>query len=153
MNYVQIDASCLVLFYRRLAALLYDSLLILAILIFATLLFLNIYPHQATLTTTPFIKPGNIIYQIYLSSCWFLFVAWFWVHGGQSLGMLAWRLRCVNRSGAAISWSQALLRFIIALFSYGCLGLGFVWILIDKQKRTWHDICSGTQVILEKPNF
>ncbi len=39
-----------------------------------------------------------------------------------------------------------LLRFMVAIASWLCAGLGFFWSLFDKQKRTWHDIYSNTHV-------
>jgi len=141
MNYVQITSPCPALFYRRIAALLYDSLIIVAILILATLFILPFSPHHV-------VNPGNIYYRFYLLVCWFGFVGWFWTHGGQTLGMLAWRLRCVKAiNGATISWKAALLRFVSAFVSYACFGLGMVWMLFDKQHRTWQDIISATQIV------
>ncbi len=52
-----------------------------------------------------------------------------------------------NRDGSAISLLQALLRFMIAIASWLCLGLGFLWMLWDKDKRTWHDRYSESQVV------
>ena len=41
----------------------------------------------------------------------------------------------------------ALLRFLIAIISWLCGGLGFWWILWDKQKRSWHDRYSESLVV------
>ena len=69
-----------------------------------------------------------------------------WTRGGQTIGMRAWRLRVVRVDGAALRWPQALLRFGVALVSLAALGIGFVWMLFDPQKRTWHDIASRSTV-------
>ena len=77
----------------------------------------------------------------------FAFFAKFWTHAGQTLGMQVWGVRVQNADGSAISLWQALLRFIVAIASWLCLGLGFFWVLIDKQKRSWHDMYSGSQLV------
>jgi uncharacterized RDD family membrane protein YckC len=61
--------------------------------------------------------------------------------------MQVWGIRVQNKDGSAITLWQALLRFVIAIGSWLALGLGFFWSLWDKQKRTWHDIYSETQVV------
>ena len=69
-----------------------------------------------------------------------------WCRGGQTIGMRAWRLRVVDENGAAVSWHQALLRFAVAIVSLGALGLGFLWCLVDRDRRSWHDLVAGTRV-------
>ena len=74
-----------------------------------------------------------------------------WTRGGQTIGMRAWRLRVIRADGARTTWPRALLRFVVALLSLAACGIGFLWALFDPQKRTWHDIATGTIVVqLEK---
>jgi len=70
-----------------------------------------------------------------------------WTRGGQTIGMRAWKLRVVDASGAPLRWSQAVLRFAIALVSLAALGAGFWWALFDPQRRAWHDIAARTRVV------
>jgi uncharacterized RDD family membrane protein YckC len=75
-----------------------------------------------------------------------------WSRGGQTIGMRAWRLRVVGTDGSPLQWPRALLRFAIALVSLGTLGIGFLWCLIDRERRGWHDIGARTAVVrLPKP--
>jgi uncharacterized RDD family membrane protein YckC len=69
-----------------------------------------------------------------------------WTRGGQTIGMRAWRLRVTRADGTRLMWPLALLRFGVAAISFGALGLGLLWALIDPQKRTWHDLAAGTTV-------
>ena len=80
-------------------------------------------------------------------SAFFGFFAKFWTHNGQTLGMQVWGIRIQNKDGSAIDLWQALLRFLLAILSWLCLGLGFLWMLWDKEKRTWHDIYSESQAV------
>ena len=86
--------------------------------------------------------------QVYLILVCFLFFGWFWTHGGQTLGMRAWRLQLRRIDGQNLAWSTALVRFAGALLSWLPLGLGFFWIAFDPQNRAWHDRLSKSIVIV-----
>ena len=90
---------------------------------------------------------GDPLLSTILVFALFGFFAKFWTHGGQTLGMQVWGVRVQNADGSAISLWQALLRFVVSIASWLCLGMGFVWSLIDKRKRSWHDIYSETQLV------
>ncbi len=126
---------------RRLAAILYDGLLLLAVLFIAGALALSFTGGEA-------VKAGNPLFTTYLFFVSFFFFAWFWTHGGQTLGMRAWRLRVQQRNGDPITLWQALLRFLVAIPSWLLLGLGFLWSLLDKEKMTWHDRYSMTVMVV-----
>ncbi|MDZ4304699.1 MAG: RDD family protein, partial [Pseudomonas sp.] len=49
--------------------------------------------------------------------------------------------------GSRISLWQALLRFVVSIASWLCAGLGFIWSLVDKKQRAWHDIYSDKQLV------
>lgn len=70
-----------------------------------------------------------------------------WVRGGQTVGMRPWHLRVVSADGTPISGARALLRYVVALVSLSACGLGFIWCLIDSERRTWHDIASRTLLV------
>ncbi|MBS0515411.1 MAG: RDD family protein [Proteobacteria bacterium] len=70
-----------------------------------------------------------------------------WLRGGQTVGMKPWRLRVVGADGGAIDLRRALLRFAVALVSFAALGAGFLWCLIDRERRAWHDIATGTLLV------
>ena len=126
---------------RRLAAILYDSILLAAVLFFASLLatpLLGDHPSAGML----------LAFRLYLVLIMFAFFAWFWSHGGQTLGMRAWRIRLQNRGGGPVTLWQIMLRFIIAIGSWLAFGLGFLWSLIDKEKLTWHDRYSMTELVV-----
>ena len=78
----------------------------------------------------------------------FAFFAKFWRHGGQTLGMKSWDMRIVSSNGKPITLIQCLLRIIAATLSILCLGLGYIWMLIDKDQLTWADRYSETRLIM-----
>lgn len=127
---------------------LYDTMLVLALVVVAFALIyipVALLFHVANLRMHP-------IYRDFMTT-WILFVAigfhvWFWTHGGQTLGMRAWRLKLVSENGWEVSLNQAITRYMVALLSWMALGLGFLWVWIDPQKRAWHDIASRTRLVL-----
>jgi uncharacterized RDD family membrane protein YckC len=76
------------------------------------------------------------------------FFCLFWLKSGQTLGMQAWRIKLVGFDGEAPSLAKALLRCMGAVLSFLCLGLGYWWCLIDRNKRYWHDYLSRTELVL-----
>lgn len=123
---------------RLLAALFYDSLLLLSVLFIATWLLLFLIPEAVS---------HLLIYRTYLLVIWFLYFAWPWLHGGQTLGMAAWGIQLQSYDGRLITWQQALVRFSMAIVSLFALGMGYWWMLVDKQRRTWHDSISKTRLV------
>ncbi|PIE82950.1 MAG: hypothetical protein CSA09_04480 [Candidatus Contendobacter odensis] len=101
---------------RRLAAVLYDSFLLAAVLFAAAGLALALMVLINGSESLKIYNPlmGNPLFSIYLLLVCFLFYGGFWMHGGQTLGMRAWRLRVQQRDGRSIHWQQALLRFLSA---------------------------------------
>ena len=126
---------------RRLAAALYDSMLLLAILFMASLLALPLMGDNPS-------SVALFLFRLYLLVIAFAFFTWFWSHGGQTLGMRAWRIRLQNRNPGPVSLWQLMLRFIVAIGSWLAFGLGFFWSLIDKEKLTWHDRYSMTELVV-----
>lgn len=134
------DWNALQLLLRRFAAMLYDGLLLVAVLFFASL--------PVNLAVGGAIHDGMVIYQLYLLAVTFAYLGWQWTRGGQTLGMKAWRLRLVNESMQDVNWRQSLLRFAAALLSWAACGLGYLWLLIDRDRLAWHDRLSRTRLIL-----
>lgn len=125
---------------RRLASITYDLLVVSAVLSIAAAPVVLLA--QETLST----RAGRHLFQGYLLMVVFVFFGWFWVHGGQTLGMRAWRLQLTNTTGGNVTWKQAALRFGAALLSWLPAGMGFLWVLIDRDGRAWHDLLSATHL-------
>ena len=131
---------------RRLGAMLYDLLIVGALMFIVTALFLPFTGGEA-------ITPGESgalerIYQAALLLVVVLFFGVFWTWRGQTIGMLAWRLRVQRPDGSTLAWRDALIRLAGACVSLAALGLGYFWIWIDREKLAWHDRWSGTRVVV-----
>ena len=122
---------------KQLAAMIYDSLLIFAVLFFATAIVLLFNEGEAIESSPAF--------NFYLLMVLFSFYAWFWHKSGQTLGMRAWKIRIVSEFGGNPSWGVSYLRLGFALISLLCFGLGYLWRLF--KPYTWHDRLSQTSII------
>ncbi len=136
---------------RRLAAIFYDLILCLAIAFVIGLAYkgtqAGIYGFEQfkALSDSNAFSRAPLYSLVFLAE--FAFFAKFWTHSGQTLGMQVWRIRVQNKDGSAISLWQALVRFMAAIASWACLGLGFLWVLVSKEKRSWHDSFSDSYLV------
>ena len=126
---------------RRLASMVYESLLMLGTLAVLLLLPHLLIGHFLHRVASPLILWAHLFLVLVV------YFAWFWTHGGQTLAMRAWRLRVVTRTGRAVSPTQALLRFLLAWPSLGIFGIGLIWALVDPEKQFLHDRLAGTRIV------
>lgn len=125
---------------RRFAAAIYDFLLLLALWVGAAFIAVLLRAGQPAAI-------GDALFQGALLGIALLFNAWFWTHGGQTLGMRAWRLQLRKEGGGNVSWGRAALRFLIAVPAWLC-GVGVLWSLFHPERKTWQDLLSGTEMVL-----
>ena len=122
---------------KQIAAMVYDSLLVFAILFLASAVAIVFNRGEA-------INP-NPLFSLYLLLAVFTFYAWFWQKSGQTLGMRAWKIQIITEFGGRPGWGICYLRLVFALLSILCLGLGYLWRLFAPY--TWHDRLSQTRII------
>jgi uncharacterized RDD family membrane protein YckC len=157
---------------RRLGAIVYDTLICVAVLMLATIPFVPFLHGKV-------IDPSEVGALAYVYRAWELvvlaaFFVFFWSHRGQTVGMQAWRLRVEDELGNLLDWRTALIRF-----AYGALpwilsmlvlsfvdlrvwstlrvvGFGFVIVGVlnlispwfDREGRSWHDKLSHSRVVV-----
>ncbi len=131
--------------WRRLAAMIYDSLVLLCVIFVAWVPVPLLPDHLWPIWID---RSGRLLYLCFLI---YAFFGWFWCHGGQTIGMKAWKFRLEKRTSppgefSPISGRQAFLRLLVALISWTAFGLGFFWSLIRSDRCTWHDIASGSRL-------
>lgn len=138
--------------WRRIAAMLYDSVVIIAIWMvvgFAVTAAFGIEGSRSvdegTVTFNPYYRVAMFVAM--LGSA-YLFFGWFWTHSGQTIGMQAWKIKVQNSEGAPISWKQVTLRCITAPLALALLGIGYFWMLFDAGKRVWPDLVSRSVVVM-----
>lgn len=127
--------------FRRLAAILYDALLVGALLFLATI------PFIAMRGGEPVEIGENAVYRIILAGVVYAFFVGFWTRAGRTLGMQSWGLQLQAADDSKPTLAAASVRFFAALLSWAPAGLGFLWQLWDKDQLTWHDRISGTRIV------
>lgn len=130
--------------WRRLAAFCYDLLLVTALVFCFTLVVLAIRLGAA-------VPPGGWWFPASLVGVAMAYFCGFWVHGGQTVGMRAWRIRVVRDDGSALRWLRAAARFGAGLVAALPAGLGLWWSMLDASKRGWHDRWTRTRVVRAPP--
>ncbi|WP_159098498.1 RDD family protein [Thiorhodospira sibirica] len=106
---------------KRLLVVIYDAFLLAGTLVFVSfaLVVVGMRPES----------PLFVLNLPILVGVSFFLYGWVWTHGGQSLGMRAWRVKLIADDGRAVGWNLALLRFIYAFLQWlVILSLVYVWI-------------------------
>lgn len=124
----------------RLASMLYEAVLLTAVLFIAGFIFTAIFH-------APLPPILRFVFQLYLVLVMATYFIWYWLHGGQTLPMKTWHLRIVRTDGQPLRLKQAGLRFLLALIGVG-LGFGILWAVFDRERLFWHDRMAGTKVVM-----
>jgi uncharacterized RDD family membrane protein YckC len=157
---------------RRFGAMLYDTLIVIALQFVATLPFLP-FLHGRVLMASE-VGALAYFYHAWQVLVIVLFFGFFWTRNGRTLGTQAWRLRVEKESGALPSWRDAIMRLLFASLPWlpafavltaaehfeprqlllqigvALLGLGLLNYLaayIDPRRRSWHDRFLRTRVV------
>lgn len=128
---------------RRLAAMLYESLLLLGVLALTFLI-----PYLVLGVVFEFAPPGWFAW-VHIFAVLGAYFVWYWRCNGQTLSMQTWRLKLVRADdGRAVGRGQAWLRYALAWPSLMLFGGGLVWALIDRDRQFLHDRLAGTCIVL-----
>ena len=134
--------------FRRFAAMVYDGFLIAALLMLVSTppVMINGGPFLDG-TAAGSIK--NFVFFIYLVAWVTAFYGWFWTHGGQTLGMSAWKIRVISDNTGKLTWKQVIIRCLSAV-----LGLGNLSSPFNNERKGWHEYLSHTKTvhITREPN-
>lgn len=150
---------------RRLASMLYESLLLFAVAYLAVALFL--------LASRGEIAVGWVrhLEQAYLAAVFAAYFLYCWLRGGQTLAMRAWHIRLVAPGRARVPVRMAVLRLLYAAIFLGAFaaaiiaafvhrnpwlafaslaltGIGIGWALLDRDHQFLYDRLAGTRLVL-----
>lgn len=123
---------------RRMGAVLYDTLLVIALMLLGTVPF-SLYAGGQ-------VEPGMLAHQLTMLFIAWAFFAGFWTRYGRTLGLQTWRVQVEMPDGRKPSLARSTARFFAAILSWLPAGLGFWWQLWDPERLTWHDRLSGTRL-------
>ena len=120
----------------RLLAMLYDGVALIGIWVLTVVGLVTATGHEVT----------GAWLQALLALEAYAFFTFFWIRRGQTLGMLAWRLRFHPADGA-VGFREVHLRLLGGVLSLACLLLGHAWLLVDRDRRAWPDLLSARRVV------
>lgn len=154
--------------WRRFAAAVYDGLLLLGLWMVALML-------DTVVRDAAGVEREWHALRAYLFLIGLAFFGWFWTHGGQTLGMRAWRLHLRRSNGQPPRWTDAALRYALMLVCWGvvltpallqlprlaaglhaqtatfvagaAIVLGLLLTRLDTRRRAPQDWLSGTETV------
>ena len=127
-------------FFKRIFSLVYDSLAILGI-IFSLTLLLVIF-NGGTPVAGEVADFMQLLITILSGP---IFYSYFWlVNDGQTLGMQAWKIKLISEE--RLSLRICLLRCAFSTFSFLFFGLGYLYILLNKEKKSLSDVVTNTRI-------
>ncbi len=125
---------------RRLLCLVYEMLLLTAVVIFAGGI-------ATLLVQAAGLSEGRILTQtVVVAACAGYFTLQ-WCGRGQTLPMKTWRIRLEGASGRRITLRQAVLRLVLATIGYLAMGASVLWALADRDRQFLHDRLAGTRLV------
>lgn len=128
---------------RRLASMLYESMLLLGVLALTFMV-----PYLLLGLGFEFTPPGWLAWLHVFLVLGFYFV-WYWHRHGQTLAMQTWRLKLVNADdGRNPDSARSWLRYALSWPSLLLGGVGLLWALVDGDRQFLHDRLAGTRVVL-----
>ncbi len=132
---------------RLLAILIYDSLIILALLLSAVSLLFILF----TLFNINYPHPGNTYFRIYLLGVIFSYyhISWAYIAKGQTIGMRAWDV-ILDNNMRPFTLIQSILRIFGGLTGFFAFGLGYLLLYVNKNHKTLADYLSDSQYKLNK---
>jgi uncharacterized RDD family membrane protein YckC len=122
----------------RLLCLLYEMLMLAAVLFLAALPFVvwSDYPHH---------KEVRPLFQVYL---WLVaggYFTVFWHRGAQTPAMKAWRIWLAGPNNRPPGWGQCWLRFCLGTLGWPT-GISLLWSLFDRDHQYLHDRLLGLRL-------
>jgi uncharacterized RDD family membrane protein YckC len=149
--------------FRRMACWLYEGMLLFGVIFIAGYLF-------STLSQSRHGLSNRLGLQAFVALVLAIYFTWFW-HKGQTLAMKTWRIRVLDRHGAALTQSLALKRFVLSWLWFApplimawllqmpvmtALASTGVWVVLwagstrmSPRGQFWHDVWAGTQLVHE----
>ena len=128
-------------FFRRIFSLVYDSLAIVGIIFTFTLLLVLINGGAP--------ENGSLVDLLQLFITIFsgpLFYTYFWIkNDGQTLGMQSWKIKLISEE--ILTVRICLLRCAFSTFSFLFFGIGYAYILFNKDNRSLADMATKTIIV------
>ncbi len=125
---------------RLFAACVYELLLLFALWMLCTWLFVRVFGDTTANNKRYFL-------QLFLWLMTGVYFVWCWRKSGQTLATKTWKIKLVNAQNVTLNTQQALIRYALASALMLVCGAGLLWCLVDKQALFLHDRLLKTRFI------
>jgi uncharacterized RDD family membrane protein YckC len=125
---------------KRVLAMLYESLVVFAIVFFAGLAFYGVADSPPSGNT-------RLAFQLYVFLVLGAYFIACWTRGGRTLPMQTWKMRVVRRDNLPIGVGRAALRYVLTWPSLLFFGVGIFWAFLDRDRQFLHDRLAGTRIV------
>jgi uncharacterized RDD family membrane protein YckC len=75
------------------------------------------------------------------------YAAAMWKFRGTTIGGIICGLKVVRLDDRPLDWPTVIVRALGCFLSLAPAGLGFLWVIFDNEKQSWHDKIAGTTVV------
>jgi uncharacterized RDD family membrane protein YckC len=89
----------------------------------------------------------DILVVIFYVAWEFFYFGYSWAVSGRTFGMAVLGIQVVRADGAPAEPRRGVVRALVFPLSFLLLGLGFLGILVQRERRALHDLIAGTAVI------
>lgn len=128
-------STALSVMFRRSASFLYDCLLLIALFFIITAIAIAFNHGEAI---------QNVAWFLFLYLVGFVFFDWFWRHGGQTLGMSAWRIRVEGMEHESVTFKQSVIRYLTGSLLFVAT---LLYIPFSRDGTALHDRLSKTRIV------
>jgi len=127
-------------FFKLGACLIYEALVVIAISLICTTVFVLLFGEA-----TAGVK--RYLLQLFLWLTTGIYFVWCWQKSGQTLAMQTWQLRLLNQDGELLTLTAAITRYVLASLSFMAFGLGYLWVIADRDRLFLHDRLLKNKII------
>ena len=136
-------------FFPRLIAFIIDGIIVdvVAVVILGFFGFYLFLTADTGLVSVPF-TPKHGIGVAVAALWWMVYYLFFWSNTGQTPGKMIIGIEVISADdGGRIGVPKAIVRLFGYFIDFVVLGLGFLWIIWDRDKQGWHDKFARTYVV------
>lgn len=126
--------------WPRFGAMVYEGVLLVGIVFIGSWVYLKLFGDASH-------GIARHVYQGYLAVLCGVYFVYCWRRTGQTLGMKTWGLRLVRVDGARVTLGRAIARYALALAGLVAGGVGFLWVVVDRDRQFLHDRLLSTRIV------
>ena len=120
--------------------LIYEALVVIALSLVCTTIFVLLLGDA-----TAGIKRYSLQLLLWLTAG--TYFVWCWQKSGQTLAMQTWHLKLLNQDGGLLTLKAAITRYVLASLSLIAFGLGYLWVIVDRDRLFLHDRLLKNKII------